>query len=65
MKKMVRSIQSNVIQCSTAAGFRSNNTLEEALEELCDDVSIIGDAVAPSKILTAVHEGYHAIRVME
>lgn len=24
-----------------------------------------GDAVAPRKILTAIHEGYHAIRVME
>ncbi len=30
-----------------------------------DDVAVVGDAVAPRKILTAVHEGYHAIRVME
>lgn len=60
--------QQFTLTCDTvfnAAGFRANNSLEEALEEICDDVSIIGDAIAPRKILTAVHEGYHAIRVME
>ena len=48
-----------------AAGYRSNNELEDQLEGLVDDLSVVGDAVAPRKILTAVHEGYHAIRVME
>lgn len=57
-----------VLECDTvfnAAGFRANNQLEDLLEENYDDVTVIGDAVAPRKILTAVHEGYHAIRVME
>lgn len=56
------------IECDTilnAVGFRPNNQLEDILEEQFDDVTVIGDAIAPRKILTAVHEGYHAIRVME
>lgn len=56
------------LECDTvlnAVGFKPNNQLEELLEEMYDDVAVIGDAVAPRKILTAVHEGYHAIRVME
>lgn len=56
------------IVCDTvlnAAGFRANNLLEDPLEELYDNVTVIGDAVAPRKIMTAIHEGYHAIRVME
>ena len=48
-----------------AAGFKPNDQLEDALEEIYDDVTVIGDAKAPRKILTAIHEGYHAIRVME
>ena len=42
-----------------------NCTLEDLLDEKYDEVAVIGDAVAPRKILTAIHEGYHAIRVME
>ncbi len=56
------------IECDTiinAVGFKANNQLEDILEEKYEDVSVVGDAVAPRKILTAVHEGYHAIRVME
>lgn len=57
------------VSCDTvlnAAGFKPNNQLEDLLEEEYDDkVVVIGDAVAPRKILTAIHEGYHAIRVME
>lgn len=56
------------LECDTvlnAVGFKPNNQLEELLEEMYDDVAVIGDAVVPRKILTAVHEGYHAIRVME
>ena len=48
-----------------AAGFRANNQLEDILEENYEDVTVVGDAIAPRKILTAVHEAYHAIRVME
>lgn len=56
------------IPCDTvlnAVGFKANNQLEDILEEKYDDVVVVGDAVAPRKILTAIHEGYHAIRVME
>lgn len=57
-----------VLTCDTvfnAAGFKANNQLEDLLEANYDNVTVIGDAIAPRKILTAVHEGYHAIRVME
>jgi 2-enoate reductase len=56
------------IPCDTvfnAVGFRANNQLEDVLEEMYEDVAVVGDAVAPRKILTAVHEGYHAVRIME
>ena len=56
------------IVCDTvmiAAGYKANNQLETALESAVKDMTVIGDAEAPRKILTAVHEGYHAIRVME
>ncbi|WP_308698487.1 FAD-dependent oxidoreductase [uncultured Thomasclavelia sp.] len=59
----------HTVSCDTvlnAAGFKPNNQLEDLLEEEYDDKAVvIGDAVAPRKILTAIHEGYHAIRVME
>lgn len=59
----------HTVSCDTvlnAAGFKPNNQLEDLLEEEYDDkVVVIGDAVAPRKILTAIHEGYHAIRVIE
>lgn len=48
-----------------ACGYRPNDGLAVELEGRVKDLSVIGDAEAPRKILTAVHEGYHAIRVME
>lgn len=48
-----------------ACGYRPNDGLASELEGRVKDLSVIGDAEAPRKILTAVHEGYHAIRVME
>lgn len=60
--------KTEIIECDTiinAAGFKANNQLEDLLEEYYDDVTVIGDAIKPRKILTAIHEGYHAIRVME
>lgn len=59
--------QDHVIECDTviiAAGYSSNNELENELEGKVEDLTVIGDAEAPRKILTAVHEGYHTIRVM-
>lgn len=56
------------IPCDTvlnAAGFKANDSLEEICLAVCDDVAVVGDAVGPRKILDAIHEGYHAIRVME
>ncbi|MGM0216915.1 NAD(P)/FAD-dependent oxidoreductase [Enterococcus sp. AZ109] len=46
-----------------AAGYDPINELEEALEDHLD-VTVVGDAVASRKIMDAVHEAYHAIRVM-
>ena len=53
------------IECDTtviAAGLRSNNPLESAIEGKVNNVSVIGDAVSARKIITAVSEGYHAAR---
>jgi len=52
-------------QVIVAAGYRPNNALEEALEGKIPSLSVVGDAVAPRKIMTAVHEAYHAIRLMD
>ena len=60
--------QTYVIACDTiinAVGFRPNNELENLLEDMYEEVCVVGDAVSPRKIMTAIHEGYHAIRVME
>lgn len=46
-------------------GFRSNDQLENVLPDSYDNVKVIGNAVEPRKILDAVHEGYHAVRVIE
>ncbi len=59
--------QTYTISCDTvinAVGFRPNNSLVDALEARYDDVAVIGDAVMPRKILDAIHEGYHAVRIM-
>lgn len=48
-----------------AAGFRTNHVLEQKLKEfLGDRLFVIGDAVAPRKIYTAVHEGFHVARLI-
>jgi 2-enoate reductase len=47
-----------------AAGYHANNSLEEELEKKVSDLTVIGDAQSPRKIINAVHEGYHTIRVM-
>ncbi|RQW64545.1 oxidoreductase [Vibrio viridaestus] len=45
-----------------ALGMRSVNNLITTMEECGYDYEVIGDAYKPRKILTAVHEGYHAGR---
>lgn len=47
--------------CILAVGYTPNNELFDALNGNVD-VSMIGDAVAPDSILTAVHQAFHIIR---
>jgi len=63
-----RNNQSEELVCNTiiiAAGYRSENDLEEQLEGKVASLSVIGDAVQSRRILDAVHEAWHAIRIME
>lgn len=56
-----------ILDCDTviiAAGYKANNVLEDALDGKVADLTVVGDAESPRKIITAVHEAYHAIRVM-
>jgi 2-enoate reductase len=46
-----------------ACGYKSENTLAEALAGKVE-VRMIGDSVSPRKIICAVHEGFHAARVL-
>lgn len=52
-------------QVIIAAGYTSNDKLAEELEDQVKSLSVVGDASEPRKIMTAVHEAYHAIRLME
>ncbi|WP_212505708.1 FAD-dependent oxidoreductase [Anaerotalea alkaliphila] len=45
-----------------ATGYKSNNQLARELEGQMD-LSVVGDAGSPRKILHAVHEAYHAVRL--
>lgn len=47
-----------------AAGYRSLNGLEEEIKDKVKAYKVIGDAGHPGKIINAVHEGFHAIRMM-
>ncbi len=47
-----------------AAGYRSLNGLEKEIEGKVKNYRVIGDAGHPGKIINAVHEGFHAIRMM-
>ena len=51
-------------QVIMAAGYNAYNPLEEALDGKVKSLSVVGDAGAPRKIINAVHEAYHAIRLM-
>lgn len=58
-------IKGNFDKVVIAAGYLSNNELEDELEGKVKDLSVIGDAASPRKILDAVHEAYHMIRLMD
>ncbi len=47
-----------------AAGYRSRNHLEQEIAGKVKAYKVIGDAGQPGKIINAVHEGFHAIRMM-
>ncbi len=56
------------IDCDTlvlSVGFRSDHSLAEALEGKVNKVFTIGDNVQPGKIIHAVHQGFHTIRLLE
>jgi 2-enoate reductase len=55
-------IAENVI---LATGYRSDRNLEQTLNELVDDVVLVGDCNEPRKIINAVHEGFHAARMID
>lgn len=47
-----------------ASGFRANSKLEDELYDIIPDLKVIGDCSFPRKVYTAVHEGFHAARLM-
>ena len=58
----------SLIPCSVvimAVGYRKNDRLEDELWDNVENVRTVGDAVAPRKVINAVHEAYHAVRVLE
>ena len=44
--------------------FRQDTGLEQAIDGKVKAYKVIGDAGHPGKIINAVHEGFHAIRMM-
>jgi 2-enoate reductase len=47
-----------------AVGFRSNQDLYNQIKNAGFESVVIGDNVQPGKILDAIHQGYHSIRVL-
>ncbi len=47
-----------------ATGYAANSMLEESLKEFQDRLITVGDCVSPRKIVNAVHEGFHAARLI-
>jgi 2,4-dienoyl-CoA reductase-like NADH-dependent reductase (Old Yellow Enzyme family)/thioredoxin reductase len=48
-----------------ATGYTSDRSLEKGLQGLVKEVVIIGDCLSPRKIAHAIHEGFHAGRMIE
>ena len=48
-----------------AAGSRADQSLFDGLIEAGIDAVEIGDAIRPGKIIDAIQQGYHTIRVLE
>ena len=57
-----------IIPCDSvifAAGFRSSRRLYESIRDAGFDAVQIGDNIKPGKVINAIHQGYHTIRVLE
>ena len=48
-----------------STGFRSEHSLFEQLIDKNIDVVEIGDSQKPGKVIDAIHQGYHCMRVYE
>ena len=56
------------VPCSAvimSVGYRSNNALEDEIWSDVDNVRTVGDAIKPRKVIDAVHEAFHAVRVLK
>lgn len=47
-----------------AVGMKSNKELEDTLSDTISEVYVIGDSVAPRKVLSAIWEGYRTARLI-
>ena len=55
------------IECDSvvfAAGFRANHDLYEGIKDAGFECVQLGDNVKPGKVINAIHEGYHYMRVL-
>lgn len=59
----VKEIKADTVIFST--GFRSDHTLYQQLKQKNIDVIEIGDAQKPGKVIQAIHQGYHSMRIYE
>lgn len=60
--------QPEKIECDSvvfAAGFRANHDLYMNLLKAGYNVVQVGDNVKPGKVINAIHQGYHYVRVLE
>lgn len=55
----------NAVSVVIATGYSPNRVLENDLKELLGEVVMAGDCKSPRKILHAIHEGFHAARMIE
>lgn len=59
--------QKSKLECDSvvfAAGFRSDHSLYKAIKQAGFETVQIGDNIKPGKVIDAVHQGYHTIRVL-
>lgn len=48
-----------------AAGFRADHSLYQSIKAAGYETVQIGDNIKPGKVIDAIHQGYHTIRVLE